>query len=969
MEKNNEATKKVEEQKSKPKQETIMDTANTKETRKRIKKDSKKTRMLLVMLFILIFAIVSYVGLRGSYLEYIELGEKYTSVFFTNIIYKYVIMGINFILLYIAIYFTNRGIKKGLKPFFEKEKKEMPKLLNKSLALVISVIASIVVSVVFMQKIMLMINGTSFGIQDSVFNLDIAYYMLQKPVIEMFVLYFIILMVGLSLYMALYYVIVFNMYFDGIDGKMLKDGLFFKKLSRNVLFLVIGIAIFTLLNTQNILFGKLLSVNEDLDLVGAGMTDTTIKLWGYIIFSIVIVIFAYRALKFFKQGNTGKVLKNLAVIPCYLVALFVVMVIFDAGYVRTNELDKEKEYISENIKNTKSAYNINIEEENITNSGTITSEEISKNANVINNIPVISKEAVVKTLKDNQTETGYFSYRNANLAQYEINGENTLVYLAPREILSSGRTYTNKTYEYTHGMGEIITVASESNETGNIKYIQKDISGSDEQIKISQPRIYFGRDTKEIIATNAINKQEYDYTDENGTDYTSTYNGEAGLQLGFLDRLILGIKKGDLNLAFSKEITSESKILINREIISRAKKAMPYLIYDENPYTVINDEGKIIWVIDAYTVSSKYPYAQYTTIEHDGIRENINYIRNSVKVLIDSYDGTISYYITDRTDPIAMAYRNIYKDLFMDIDEQIPEDISKHFVYPEFLYGVQAEVLKTYHNVKPEVLYRADDLWDISKYNSVKSTKSTGTYMSPYYTMLKAPDGETLGLVQLYTPDEKQNIISYLVGSTSGTSNNLKLYKFSADSNIVGPMQLDKQIEEDEAISKELDSLNTTGTKLTKQMIIVPIENTLLYVEPIYQTMLNESEIPILKKVVVASGNKVAMGDNMTKALENLLSKYAVDIEVENTDDVNGLIEAIIKANKNLNESSNNKDWEMMGKDIKKLQDLIASLENVKEDEEKKKSQIEKDKSKSESSNEIEETNSTNTTDISTENE
>ena len=152
-------------------------------------------------------------------------------------------------------------------------------------------------------------------------------------------------------------------------------------------------------------------------------------------------------------------------------------------------------------------------------------------------------------------------------------------------------------------------------------------------------------------------------------------------------------------------------------------------------------------------------------------------------------------------------------------------------------------------------------------------------------------------------------------------------------------------------------------------MIIVPIENTLLYVEPIYQTMLNESEIPILKKVVVASGNKVAMGDNMTKALENLLSKYAVDIEVENTDDVNGLIEAIIKANKNLNESSNNKDWEMMGKDIKKLQDLIASLENVKEDEEKKKSQIEKDKSKSESSNEIEETNSTNTTDTSTENE
>ena len=170
----------------------------------------------------------------------------------------------------------------------------------------------------------------------------------------------------------------------------------------------------------------------------------------------------------------------------------------------------------------------------------------------------------------------------------------------------------------------------------------------------------------------------------------------------------------------------------------------------------------------------------------------------------------------------------------------------------------------------------------------------------------------------------------------------MKLYKFSADSNIVGPMQLDKQIEEDEAISAELETLNTTGTKLTKQMIIVPIKNTLLYVEPIYQTMLNESEVPVLKKVIVASGNKVAIGNSLSNALENLLSKYAVDIEVENTEDVEGLIEAIIKANENLTNSNNNNDWEMMGKDVQKLQDLITSLEQVKEKEDKKKEELEK---------------------------
>ena len=944
--------------------ETLENRKRKKETKNKI--TSSKNRFFMVIFFILIFAITSYVQLRGSYLEYLELGEQYTNVFYTNIFYKYAIMGVNFVILYLIIYFTNRGIKKGLKPFFEKEEKKMPKLINKSLALLISAIVSIIVSAVFAQKIMLFINSTSFGIQDFIYNMDISYYMMQKPMIEALVLYFIVLMVGLSLYMALYYVIVFNRYFDGIDGKMLKEGMFFKKLSRNVFLIIIGIAILTILNTQNIVFGKILNVNDEIELVGAGLTESTIKLWGYVIFAFVIVIFVYRALRYFKQGKSAKVLKNLAVIPGYLVVLFIVMVTFELVFVKSNELDKEKTYISENIRSTKQAYNINIEETNVESSGTITDEEVNNNKNVINNIPVINQDVVLKTLKDNQTETGYFSYRNANLSKYEINGEDTLVYLAPREILNSGRTYNNKTYEYTHGMGEIIALSSKSTETGNIQYVQKDVVGKDEQIKISEPRIYFGLETKETIATNVKNKQEYDYTDEDGVDYTSIYDGNAGLQLGFLDRLILGIKKGNINLAFSNEITKDSKILINREIISRAKKALPYLIYDENPYTVITDEGKIVWVIDAYTVSSNYPYSQYTSIEHDGIKENINYIRNSVKVLIDAYDGTISYYITDRNDPIAIAYEKIYSTLFVDKETQIPSDISEHFIYPEFLYNIQANILKTYHNVKPDVLYRADDLWDISKYNSIKSTKSTGNYMMPYYTMVKTKDGEQFGLVQIYTPYEKQNIISYLVGSTEGTNNKLKLYKFSADSNIVGPMQLDKQIEEDEAISKELETLNITGAKLTKNMLVVPIENTLLYVEPIYQTMLNESKIPVLKKVVVASGNKVAIGDTLSKALENLLSKYAVDIEVENTEDLEGLIEAIIKANKNLTESSKNNNWEMMGKDIKKVQDLITSLEKVKEKEDKKKQEIEKTTNSNQTENNVSTENVTN--DIKNEN-
>ncbi len=935
-------------------EETIMDTANTKETRKKSMYSSKK-RMAIVLIFIAIFGIISYIQLRGSYLQYKDLGDNFISVYKTNLIYKYLIMGVNFCALYIIMYFTNRGIKKGLQPFFEKEKMKVPKLPNKSLSLIIATLVSIIVSAVVMQKFMLLINSTSFGIQDSIFNLDISYFVFIKPLIEQLVAYFIILFIGLSLYMALYYVIVFNMYFDGIDGKMIKEGLFLKKISRNAMLIVIGFAILTILNIQNISFGKILTTTNSIDITGAGVIDTTVKLWGYIIFSFVMIIFVHRALKFFKEGNTSRVLKNLAVIPGYLVAMFVVMVVIDLIFVKPNELDKQKKYIAENINNTRDAYNIDIEEKNLKDSGTITQEEVSNNSNVIENIPIITQDVVLTSLEDNQTGTGYFSFRNANLARYEINGINTLVYLSPREIRNSGRTYNNKTYEYTHGMGEIISYASKSTEAGRVEYVQKDISGKDEKINIKQPRIYYGLETNETVATNTKNKKEYDYTDETGTDYTSNYEGEAGLKIGFLDRLILGITKGNMNLAFSGEITNESRILINRNIITRCKKALPYLIYDDNPYTVITKEGKIVWVVDAYTVSKTYPYSQYANIEHDGIKENINYIRNSVKVIIDSYTGEIQFYITDRSDPIAMAYRNIYKDLFVNLDNEIPEDISEHFVYPKFLYNVQADVLKQYHNVKPEVLYRADDMWDLSKHNSLRTLKSSGVYMEPYYTMLRTSMGEEFGLVQMFTPYEKQNIISYLVGTTAGTENKLRLYKFSEDSSIVGPMQLDKQIEQDANIANQLDSLNTTGTKLTKKMIIIPINNTLLYVEPIYQTMLNESEVPILKKIIVASGNKVAIGDNIANALENLLSQYAVDIEVENTDDIEGIIDSIIKANNNLNESKNNKDWEMMGQDIKKLQELISTMEKLKNEEKKKNTENKDDQI--EDSNVVENTN------------
>ena len=904
----------------------------------KVQKKKNKTRMILVILFLIIFAIGNYISLRGSYLEYKELGENYINIYQTNLKYKYIIMGINFVFLYIVMYFTNIGIKKGLKEFFDEEKKEMPKLLNKSLSLVIAAIGSVVVSNLLLNKILLLSSNTSFGITDPIFNLDISYYMFIKPIIEFFIIYFIGLIIGLTIYMILYYIIVFNIHFDGIDRKTLKQSQLMKKGIRNLKLVTIGIALLTLLNTQNIILQKFIILEDDVELTGAGFTESTVKLWGYRIFAVVIVASIFTAIKYFKQSNMKKVLISLATLPVYLVSLFFVMVIFDAIFVNSNELDKEKQYIAYNIDYTKNAYGINIKEENLNYSGTITVDEVDNNENILNNITIINTDAVVKALEDSQTNTGYYTYRNANIGKYNIDGKEKLVYLSPREISSGDRTYNNKTYEYTHGYGEIITSASKSTETGNVEYVQK--ATSSDKIKISQPRIYFGLETDGTIVTNTKNKSEYDYTDESGKDYEYSYNGKAGLSLGFLDRIVLAIKEGNINLAFSNSITNDSKILINRNIRERAKKALPYLLYDENPYSLIDNNGNIIWVLDAYTVSSDYPYSSYSNIVYNGSKQKINYIRNSVKVLINSYDGTMKFYITDRTDPIAMAYRNTYKTLFEDIDSKIPEDVSKNFIYPQYLYNIQSKMITLYHNVKPDVLYRSDDIWEQAKYNtSMQTTKATGTVLSPYYTMLKTTDSDkdTLGLVQTFTPNGKQNIISYLVGAYEDGTSKLKLYKYASDNNILGPMQLDTQISQDETISKELDALNVTGTKITKQMIIVPIQNTLLYVEPIYQTMINESDVPVLKKIIVASGNKVAIGNNINEAIKNLLSQYAVDIEVENTDDLQGLIDAIIKANNNLTESNKNNDWEMMGSDIKKLQGLVNSLEKLQEEEKKSK--------------------------------
>ena len=901
---------------------------------KKSKKKSAKRRTIVV-LFSIIFIIIAYIMYRGNYLEYLEIGKNYIGAFTDQIKYRSITIIVSFIWIFGLMYFTNKRIQKGLKPFFSEENKEMPKLLNKSISFITAAIGSVITSNIFLQKTILFFNSTSFGKTDFIFGHDIGYYLFIKPFLQAVLIYILVTIVLSTLYAAVYYIVSLNTQFvNGVTTESLKNSIIKKQLLNNAKILVIIIAVLTFINAEDLSSRPFLTVGENeysYAISGAGTSDVSIKVWGYRALSIIMIIAIFVGISAYNKKKNRRLIMSVFSVPIYLVGLILVLIGYNKIFVDSNEYEKEKQYISYNIENTRDAYGINIEEVNLDDTDAINSDEVTKYSEVANNIATTNKDLVLKSLNGTLTNKGYYKYTSTKPCEYTINNKKTLVYITPREVVSNENSYTNATYEYTHGYGVVVTSASDTNSTGDLVNLQKGFSNDGNVINIKNPRVYFGLETNKTIVTNSKNKNEFDYPKNENSDLdnaTNSYDGEAGLKLNTLDRMILAFSNGDINLAFSNNINENSKILTNRNVIERAKKIMPYLTYDNSPYLVITNEGNLVWVIDAYTTSKYYPYSQKSNVNG----QEINYIKNSVKVLVDAYNGKVEFYITDRTDPIAMAYNKAFPDVFMDIDKEIPSEISEHFTYSEFLYNIQAEILKRYHNTEPDVLYRANDVWDIAKYGAgTNSSTQQTTQMIPYYAIVKTTDSEQtkLGLVLPYTIQGKQSIAGYTVGTYENGKMVMKLYRYSSDNTVLGPMQLDTQISQNESISKEIESLNVSGTKLTKNIVVVPINNKLIYVESIYQEYINESDsLPKLRKVVIASGNKMAIGDDLKSALSNLLSQ-AFNIEVEDPENEQALLQSIIKANKNLKESTSNQDYEMMGKDIKQLQSLIDKLEQL----------------------------------------
>ena len=691
------------------------------------------------------------------------------------------------------------------------------------------------------------------------------------------------------------------------------------------------VIMYNFLSHQDILIGDMLQKEsvKGAYLTGAGFLDVNIKLWIYRIISIVIIIAVYNFIKGIKKEESKKILFSIVLVPATLIVVFIANIAIDSIFLRGNDIDREKEYILQNIRATEEAYNVNIENKEITKGTEITSEKVKKDSESIEKLPIITPDVVTETLEnntDNKEKKTLYKYGTPNLVK---NG-NEYEYLTTREMDDKDKTLTNKIYKYTHGNFGILTSSSKVNENGYLLNTSEKFEGQElNGIKIKEPRLYYGNNTNTYGVVGGKDMKEYDYPTSTLTNKENIYSGNGGIKLNFLERLIITLTKGTTDLVFNNKITDDTRILLNRQITERAKKILPNIRYDKDPYLVVKEDGGLAWVIDGYTITGRYPYSQKVPIEAEqGGKERINFIRNSVKVIVDAYNGNIDFYVTDTTDPFISTIMKTYPTLLKNYNE-LPENIKKQMRYPQYLFDIQARVLSTYHNTDVDNIYRADDRWEVTEVSGSGQKSSTSMY-----TILKEGSDLKPAIITTYTPEKRKNIVSYLVGQSENGVNKLTMYRYNEKSELSLSF-IDTQIEKDEKVQKELRELTTLGTELKTVRILLPYENTTLYIKTIYQVFLNEDSVPVLKKVIVANKGKVGIGNNLKEAMQRMLTENAIDIDVRDLANEDELKDAIIKQNKTLKDVVKQGDFEYTGKDIQKLIKLVDQLEEVSKEKKK----------------------------------
>ena len=533
--------------------------------------------------------------------------------------------------------------------------------------------------------------------------------------------------------------------------------------------------------------------------------------------------------------------------------------------VDPNELVKETIYMEHTIAGALTAYGLSqTETHELSGSASLTAESIRQNATTIKNIRLWDQEPLLDTLGQIQEIRTYYQFNSVDNDRYRINGDYRQTLLSPRELLSSNlpnRTWINEHLTFTHGYGVSLSPVNQVTPEGLPVLLIKDIPPqSNVDLVVTRPEIYFGELANDHVFVNTGTK-EFDYPEGEKNVYKN-YEGKGGFEVGsFFHKLVLAARFKTLKIIFSQDINSDSRVLMYRNITDRVEKVAPFLRLDNDPYLVIS-EGRLIWLYDAYTVSDYFPYSP--KIPRFG-----NYVRNSVKISIDAYNGSMHFYIADPTDPIIQTYRNIFPDLFKDLS-QMPEDLRSHIRYPIDLFRIQTFIYATYHMKRPQVFYNKEDQWEIPEID--------GQIMQPYYTIMKLPgeDHEEYILMLPYTPRGKSNLSAWMVARSDGEQyGKLDVYMFPKQKLIFGPNQIVARINQDAEISRQISLWDQRGSSVIQgTLLVIPVEESLLYVRPLYLKA-DAGKIPELKRVIVSYEDSIAMERTLDEALEKIFTGLA----------------------------------------------------------------------------------------------
>ncbi len=546
--------------------------------------------------------------------------------------------------------------------------------------------------------------------------------------------------------------------------------------------------------------------------------------------------------------------------------------------VTPSELDKETPYIARNIEMTRQAFALDRIEEDFypAVSTEVGADLIRDNILTINNIRLWDYRPLSSVYKQIQLIRPYYDFKDADVDRYYINGEYRQVLLSAREVAPEkleSQTWVNNKLVYTHGIGIAMSPATEFTAEGRPEFFAKDIPAdgaipigiqdgvTPPELVVDNPRIYYGENTLDSIIVNS-NTDELDYQTEKGDLFRTRYAGDGGVELSsFVRRLMYAWEFGDINILISGEIRPESRIQYYRAIQERVNKVAPFLMLDSDPY-IVAAKDKLYWMQDAYTVTDHYPYS-------DPIGE-INYMRNSVKVTIDSYEGSLDFYVWDESDPIVQTYRRIFPALFRDKSE-MPEGLRDHTRYPQDFFSVQAEKYIRYHMKDPNNFYSDEDLWAFP--NEKLGQGDDLQPVEPYYVIMKLPGEEREEFVQLlpYTPNQRQNLIGWLAARSDGENyGKLVAFEFPKDRQIDGPEQVEARIDNDQDISAWFTLRCTEGsTCIRGNLLVIPIGDSLLYAEPVY-IQAEGVDFPELKRVILATADRVVMEDSLGLALAAL---------------------------------------------------------------------------------------------------